>query len=239
MTVPHPPIVSRHDWLRQRTALLAEEKALTREGDRVNQARRRLPMVKLEKSYLFEGPAGKTRLVDLFAGCRQLIVYHFMFDPAWEKGCPGCTRYVNGLGDLSLLQERDTAFALISRASLAKLEAYRAQKGWTLPWLSSFGGDFNYDFHVSNDETVAPLEYNYRSKAEMAARDGRTPTGGEAHGLSVFFRLEDNVFHSYSAYARGTESRTDGYALLDLTPYGRQEDFEISPQGWPQRPTYG
>jgi predicted dithiol-disulfide oxidoreductase (DUF899 family) len=239
MTVPHPPIVSRHDWLRQRTALLAEEKALTREGDRVNQARRRLPMVKLEKSYLFEGPAGKTRLVDLFAGRRQLIVYHFMFDPAWEKGCPGCTRYVNALGDLSLLGERDTAFSLISRAPLAKLEAYRVQKGWTLPWLSSFGGDFNYDFHVSNDETVAPLEYNYRSKAEMAARDGRTPSGGEAHGLSVFFRLEDDVFHSYSAYARGTESRTDGYALLDLTPYGRQEDFELSPQGWPQRPTYG
>jgi predicted dithiol-disulfide oxidoreductase (DUF899 family) len=239
MTVPHPPIVSRHDWLRQRKALLAEEKALTKDGDRINAERRRLPMVKLENTYVFDGPAGKTRLADLFAGRRQLIVYHFMFDPTWEKGCPGCTRYVNALGDLSLLAERDTSFALISRAPLSKLEAYRVQKGWTLAWVSSFGSDFNYDFHVSNDETVAPFEYNYRNKAEMEAREGRAPTGGEAHGLSVFFRLEDDVFHTYSAYARGTESRDDGYALLDLTPYGRQEDFETSPRGWPQRPTYG
>ena len=239
MTVPHPPIVSRHDWLHQRKALLAEEKALTKDGDRINAERRRLPMVKLENTYVFDGPAGKTRLADLFGGRRQLIVYHFMFDPTWEKGCPGCTRYVNALGDLALLAERDTSFALVSRAPLSKLEAYRAQKGWTLAWVSSFGSDFNYDFHVSNDETVAPFEYNYRNKAEMEAREGRVPSGGEAHGLSVFFRLEDDVFHTYSAYARGTELRTDGYALLDLTPYGRQEDFETSPRGWPQRPTYG
>ena len=146
---------------------------------------------------------------------------------------------MNALGDLALLAERDTSFALVSRAPLSKLEAYRAQKGWTLAWVSSFGSDFNYDFHVSNDETVAPFEYNYRNKAEMEAREGRVPSGGEAHGLSVFFRLEDDVFHTYSAYARGTELRTDGYALLDLTPYGRQEDFETSPRGWPQRPTYG
>jgi len=239
MTIPHPPIVSRQDWLRQRKALLGQEKALTKDLDRINAERRRLPMVKLEKAYVFDGPTGKMGLADLFAGRRQLIVYHFMFDPAWEKGCPGCTGYVNALGDLALLGERDTRLVLVSRAPLPNLEAYRAQKGWTLPWVSSFGGDFNYDFHVSNDETVAPFEYNYRNKAETAAAQGRAPTAGEAHGLSVFFRLDDQVFHTYSAYARGTESRTDGYALLDLTPYGRQEDFETSPRGWPQRPTYG
>src|SRR5262245_47953969 len=160
MTIPHPPIVSRQDWLRQRKGLLAEEKALTKDCDRLNAQRRRLPMVKLEKSYSFDGPAGKTRFADLFADRHQLIVYHFMFDPAWEKGCPGCTRYVNALGDLSLLAERDTSFALISRAPLPKLAAYKAQKGWTLPWVSSFDSDFNYDSNVSNDETVAPFVHN-------------------------------------------------------------------------------
>ena len=239
MTVPHPPIVSREQWLAQRKKLLAHEKELTKQRDRTNAERRRLPMVTIEKHYVFDSPKGTTGLGDLFAGRRQLIVYHFMFDPAWEKGCPGCTRYVNALGDLSMLSERDTSFVLVSRAPLAKLEAYKAQKGWRLPWVSAFGSDFNYDFHVTNDEKVAPLQYNYRNKAEMEARKGPNPMVGEEHGLSVFFKIGDQVFHTYSAYARGTESLTDAYALLDLTPYGRQEDFEDSPQGWPQRPTYG
>jgi len=239
MTIPHPPIVSREQWLAQRKKLLAHEKDLTRQRDRTNAERRRLPMVKIAKPYVFDSPKGKCGLADLFAGRRQLIVYHFMFDPAWEKGCPGCTRYVNALGDLSMLSERDTSFALVSRAPLAKLEAYKAQKDWRLPWVSSSGSDFNYDFHVTNDEKVAPLEYNYRNKAEMEARKGPNAMVGEEHGLSVFFQISDEVFHTYSAYARGTESLTDAYALLDLTPYGRQEDFEASPQGWPQRPTYG
>ncbi len=239
MTVPHPPIVSREQWLAERKTLLAHEKELTRQRDRTNAERRRLAMVKIEKTYLFEGPKGKTSLADLFAGRRQLIVYHFMFDPAWEEGCPGCTSYVNALGDLSRLGQRDTSFVLISRAPLSKLEAYRAQKGWTLPWVSSFGSDFNYDFQVSHDEAVAPLEYNYQNKAEMEAKQGPIRKLGEGHGLSVFFQLKDALFHTYSAYARGTESLTDAYGLLDLTPYGRQEDFEASPPGWPQRPTYG
>jgi predicted dithiol-disulfide oxidoreductase (DUF899 family) len=131
--------------------------------------RRRLPMVKIEKDYVFDGPNGKQNLKAIFDGRRQLIVYHFMFDPAWEKGCPGCTSYVNAIGDLSMLDARDAIFVLISRAPLPKLEAYKAQKGWSLPWFSSFGTEFNYDFHVTNDEKVAPIEYNYRNKAELEA----------------------------------------------------------------------
>ncbi len=238
-TIPHPEIVTQEEWLRERKKLLTQEKELTKHGDRVSAERRRLPMMKLEKNYVFDGPHGKKSLADLFDGRRQLIVYHFMFDPKWEKGCVGCTGYVNALGDLSLLNERDTTFVLISRAPLAKLEAYKAQKGWRLPWFSSFGNDFNYDFHVTLDEKVAPVEYNYRSRAELEARNGPNSTEGEGHGLSVFFRMEPDVFHTYSAYARGVESVTDAYSLLDRTPYGRQEDFEDSPAGWPQRATYG
>ena len=212
--VPSPKVVTTSEWSTQRQALLEQEKELTRQLDRVNAARRRLPMVKVEKTYTFEGPNGQVTLLDLFEGRRQLIVYHFMFDPAWEKGCPGCTGLVDALGDLSMLAQRDTSYTLISRAPLAKLEAFRKAKGWNRPWYSSFGSDFNRDFHVTVDK-------------------------GEAHGLSVFFRLDNDVFHTYSTYQRGTESLTDSYALLDRTPYGRQEDFEDSPPGWPQKPTYG
>jgi predicted dithiol-disulfide oxidoreductase (DUF899 family) len=214
--------------------LVAHEKELTKHRDRVNAERRRLPMVKIEKHDVFDGPNGKQSLKALFDGRRQLVVYHFMFDPAWEKGCPGCTSYASSLGDLSKLYDRDTTFALISRAPLAKLEAYKAQKGWKVPWFSSVDSDFNYDFHVTLDRNVAPLEFNYRDQAQMAAKKE-----GEEHGLSVFFRLDDDVFHTYSTYARGNESLTDSYTLLDTTPYGRQEDFEDSPPGWPQKPTYG
>jgi predicted dithiol-disulfide oxidoreductase (DUF899 family) len=238
-TVPHPPIVSRDQWLDERKKLLVREKELTKHRDRINAERRRLPMVKIEKDYLFDGPKGKQSLKALFEGRRQLVVYHFMFDPAWDKGCTGCTSYLNALGDLSMLNDRDTTFVLVSRAPLPKLEAYRAQKGWSVPWFSSFGSDFNYDFHVTNDEKVASVEYNYRDKAEMEARKAPNAAVGEEHGLSVFFRLDDEVFHTYSVYARGTESLADAYNLLDMTPYGRQQDFEDSPPGWPQKPTYG
>ncbi|EPC03079.1 hypothetical protein L861_22480 [Litchfieldella anticariensis FP35 = DSM 16096] len=236
----HPEIVSRDTWLEARKQLLTKEKALTHQMDAVSAERRRLPMVRIEKDYVFDGPNGKARLLDLFEGRRQLIVYHFMFDPEWDKGCSGCTGFVNALGDLSLLHDRDTSFALVSRAPLAKLETYKAQQGWRWPWVSSHGSDFNYDFHVTLDETVASPEYNYRNKAELEQRMGEPHfMSGECHGLSVFFRLGDEIFHSYSTYARGCESLTDAYALLDRTPYGRQEDFEDSPPGWPQKPTYG
>ena len=238
--IPHPRVASQEQWLAERTKLLADEKELTKHYDRVNAERRRLPMVKIEKNYFFEGPNGKPSLKDLFEGRRQLIVYHFMFDLTWDKGCSGCTGFVDALGDLSLLNKRDTTFVVISRAPLAKLNAYKAQKGWGIAWFSSFGSDFNYDFHVTLDPKVAPVEYNYRNKVEMEAAVGHSvQMEGEEHGLSVFFRLEDEMFHSYSAYARGNESLTDSYRLLDMTPYGRQQDFEDSPPGWPQMPTYG
>lgn len=239
-TIPHPPIASHAQWLAERKKLLAHEKELTRQYDRVNAERRRLPMVKLEKDYTFEGPGGKRSLKDLFDGQRQLIVYHFMFDPAWEKGCPGCTGFVNALGDLSMLKDRDTTFVLISRAPLAKLEKYKTEMKWNRPWFSSFGSDFNYDFHVTLDPKIAPQEYNYRSKPEMEKAVGHpVQMEGESHGLSVFFSIDDDLFHTYSTYARGTESLTDSYRLLDVTPYARQQDFEESPEGWPQKPTYG
>jgi predicted dithiol-disulfide oxidoreductase (DUF899 family) len=213
--IAHPKIVLRDEWLAARKSHLAHEKDVTKELDRLRAERRRLPMVKLLKHYVFDGAEGKRNLLDLFAGRRQLIVYHFMFDPAWEKGCGGCTGYVDALGDLTMLNERDTTFVVISRAQLAKLETYKAVRGWSIAWYSSFGSEFNYDFHVT-DATV-----------------------GEKHGLSVFFRLGNEIFHTYSAYARGTENLTNAYSLLDTTPYGRQQDFEDSPAGWPQKPTYG
>ena len=210
----HPPIASRAEWLVARETLLAHEKELTKQQDRVSAERRRLPMVKVEKTYTFNGSAGTRSLYDLFNGQTQLIVYHFMFDPAWEDGCMGCTGFVNDLGDLSELQVRNTEFVIISRAPLEKLLAYQARMGWERPWYSAFDTDFNQDFEVTVD-------------------------GGERHGLSVFFRINDDIFHTYSTYKRGCESLSDVYRLLDMTPYGRQEDWEDSPAGFPQRPTYG
>jgi predicted dithiol-disulfide oxidoreductase (DUF899 family) len=227
----HPPIASREKWLAARKKLLHREKKVTREYDRVSAARRRLPMVRVEKKYIFETPQGEQSLRDLFAGRRQLIVYHFMFDPKWTKGCPGCTGFVNALGDLSMLNQRDTTLVLVSRAPLAKLRAYQKKMGWgNRTWVSSGSSDFNYDFHATLDAKVAPKEYNYRPLPGFE---------GEAHALSVFFRVGKDVFHTYSTFARGVESLADAYALLDCTPYGRQEDWEKSPHGWPQKPTYG
>ncbi len=240
--IVHPTIVSRDEWLVARTKHLEHEKELTRHRDRVIAERRRLPMVRIEKDYVFDGPQGKQRLADLFDGRRQLIVYHFMFAPEWDDGCPSCTGFVDALGDLTLLHARDTSFALVSRAPLTKIAPYKARRGWSLPWVSSFGSDFNYDFHVSLDESVIPIEYNYRARAEHEQAGAAIPEGQqpfEGHGLSVFFRVDDDVFHTYSAYARGAEGLTDAYSLLDTTPYGRQEDWEDSPPGWPQKPTYG
>jgi predicted dithiol-disulfide oxidoreductase (DUF899 family) len=238
-SIPHPKIVTQNEWLVARQAHLAREKELTRQFDRLRAERRRLPMVKIEKNYIFDGPNGKRTLRDLFEGRRQLIVYHFMFDPQWEKGCPGCTHHVDALGNLSPLNERNTTFAMVSRAPLSKLDAYKALRGWSFPWYSSFDSDFNYDFHVTLDEGVAPREYNYRSAAELDLKYGGDSFQGEQPGLSVFFRLDDDLFHTYSTYARGTESLSDAYSHLDTTPYGRQEDFEDSPPGWPQKKTYG
>ena len=165
--MPQHEIVSRDAWLAARKELLAHEKALTRQRDAVNAARRRLPMVRVEKDYAFAGPEGRAGLKDLFAGRRQLIVYHFMFDPDWEEGCRACSFLVDNIGHLSHLHARDTTLVLVSRAPFAKIQPFQRRMGWTIPWYSSFGSDFNHDFHVTLDERVTPVEYNYRNKEEL------------------------------------------------------------------------
>ena len=181
-----PAIASRAEWLAARKALLAKEKELTRRRDALNAERRRLPMVRVDKDYVFEGPHGPATLLDLFEGRQQLIVYHFMFDPSWDAGCPSCSFLTDNIGHLAHLHARRTTLALVSRAPLEKIEAYRRRMGWTVPWYSSFGSDFNYDFHVTLDETVAPVEYNYTDKAALLQKGERYFTDGESHGLSVF-----------------------------------------------------
>jgi predicted dithiol-disulfide oxidoreductase (DUF899 family) len=233
-TIAHPPIVSQDEWLEARTALLVQEKELTRQRDAINAARRRLPMVRVEKDYRFSGPNGEVKLFDLFEGRRQLVIYHFMFHPDAEDGCPGCTWFTDSLSDLQSLDKRDAGFALVSRAPYEKLAAYKQRHGWSVPWYSSYGSDFNCDYNVTFDETVAPTMYNYRP-----VNVPREEQPSEGHGLSVFFRLDNDVFHTYSTYARGVEGLNLGTLMLDVTPYGRQEAFEDSPPGWPQRPTYG
>jgi predicted dithiol-disulfide oxidoreductase (DUF899 family) len=225
----HNPIVSRDEWLIARKQFLAKEKELTRHRDALNAERRRLPMVKIDKGYVFEGPGGKVRLLDLFEGRRQLIVYHFMFDPSWDEGCPNCSFLVDNIGHLAHLHARSTSLALVSRAPLATIAPFKKRMGRTVPWYSSFGSDFNYDFHVTLDEAVAPVQYNYRDKAELVQKGETYFTQGEAHGLSVFLRAGDRIFHTYSTYARGTDLLVGTYNYLDLTPLGRQEDWEEPP----------
>jgi predicted dithiol-disulfide oxidoreductase (DUF899 family) len=228
-----PDVVSRDEWLAARKELLAKKKAFTHQRDALNAERRMLPVVRIDKEYVFEGPDGKATLLDLFDGRHQLLVSHFMFDPAWDEGCSSCSAGADEVSDglLTHLHARDTSLVYASRAPLEKIEAYKARKGWRFPWYSSYGTDFNYDFHVTLDESVAPVEYNYRTKAEYEA-DG-SPTGeepSEGPGLSCFLRDGDSVFHTYSTYARGLEQLGGSYYFLDLTALGRQEDWE-EPKG--------
>jgi predicted dithiol-disulfide oxidoreductase (DUF899 family) len=224
-----PEIASREEWLVARRALLEEEKRLTHARDECSAQRRRLPMVHIDKPYRFAGPNGPATLLDLFEGRRQLIVDHFMFDPEWEDGCSSCTGRVEQYGSLEYLHAKQTTMAVVSRTPLEKIERFKARKGWTFPWYSSFGSDFNYDFHVSLDETVAPVEYNYRSAAEWAAH-GLDDLRGELHGTSVFLRDSERVFHTYSTYGRGTEQVGGTHYYLDMTALGRQESWE-EPKG--------
>ena len=221
-SVTLPKTVSRSDWLALRKKLLEKEKRLMRERDTLAEERRQLPMVWIEKDYVFDGPEGKVKLIDLFDGRRQLIVYHFMFDPAWEKACPGCTGFVINIPDVSELHKRDTSLAVIARAPQPKLGDCRTAMGWDIPLYSSFGSDFNYDFHVTSDEKVAPAEYNYRSRAEHLKNGEAWFADGEHHGVSVFLRDAGQVFHTYSTYARGVEPLVPVLHYLDLTPLGRQ-----------------
>jgi predicted dithiol-disulfide oxidoreductase (DUF899 family) len=220
-----PRIATRDEWLAARTELLAEEKELTRRRDALNTRRRELPMVEIDKEYVFEGPGGEARLADLFDGRRQLIVYHFMFDPEWEDGCPSCTAGTDELspGFFEHLHTRDTSYALVSRAPLAKLERWKEKRGWDIPWYSSLGSDFNYDFGVTIDESKGVDAYNF----------GPVPEGDQPYempGRSCFLTVDGRVFHTYSQYARGLESTGGSYYFLDLTALGRQEDWE-EPKG--------
>ncbi|MPY93323.1 MAG: DUF899 domain-containing protein [Acidimicrobiia bacterium] len=230
-----PRIASHAEWLAARKALLAKEKGLTRQRDALNTERRNLPMVEVEKDYVFDGPKGEVRLVDMFEGRPQLIIYHFMFDPEWEDGCPSCTAGTDELsaGFLEHLHTRDTSYAMVSRAPLAKLERWKARKGWDLPWYSSFGTDFNYDFGVTIDEKAGAGQYNYRTKAELEAMGSKffdADQPFEMPGRSCFLQVDARVFHTYSQYARGLESTGGSYYFLDLTALGRQEEWE-EPKG--------
>jgi predicted dithiol-disulfide oxidoreductase (DUF899 family) len=224
-----PDVVTRQEWLEARKRLLAREKEETRRRDALNADRRRLPMVRLQKQYLLEGPRGTVPLAALFDDCRQLIIQHVMFDPTWEAACPGCTAGVDEISDglIRHLRSRDTAFALVSRAPLEKLEKYRATRDWTLPWYSSFGTDFNYDFAATLDRARGLMEYNYRPDPDAI---GEVETSAEVPGVSCFLRDGAEVFHTYSTWARGTDVLGSTYSLLDLTALGRQEDWE-EPKG--------
>ena len=228
-----PDVVSREEWVAARKGLLEKEKRLTRERDALNADRRRLPMVEIDKDYVFRSRGGELRLADLFEGRSQLVVYHFMWLYDKDIGCPSCSGFADQIGHLSHLNVRDTTFACVSNAAVEKIEAFKARMGWSFPWYSSLGSDFNYDFHVTFDESRVPFEYNYRSKAEIEALGfpvGEWEQPFDLHGLSVFLRDGDRVFHTYSTYARGTDPLGFTSSFLDLTPLGRQEEWE-EPKG--------
>ena len=220
-------IVTREEWTAARKALLAKEKAFTRERDALSAERRELPMVKVDKRYVFEESGGKRALTDLFGGKRQLLIYHFMFDPSWDEGCRGCSLVADHFENAVVhIAARGTAFAAISRAPVAKIEAFKKRMGWTFRWLSSAGTDFNYDFKVSfrpEDGQAKVVEYNYEK---------RPFEGFDKPGLSAFLRQGDDIFHTYSTYERGLESLISTYSCLDLTPLGRQEEDLPHPMAW-------
>jgi predicted dithiol-disulfide oxidoreductase (DUF899 family) len=234
-----PDVASREEWLDARKLLLAREKELTRQKDALNADRRRLPMVAVEKAYEFEGPEGTVGLLDLFDGKRQLVIQHFMFDPSWDEGCSSCTAGSDEISEglLRHLRARDTTFAAVARAPYPKILQYKSARGWTFPFFSSFGSAFNYDFHVTIDESTAPMEINFRSRDDLAAPEAVKLHGileqeqpFEIPGLSFFLRDGDAVFHTNSTFARGTETCSDSYGLLDQTALGRQEEWE-EPKG--------
>ena len=224
-------VVSRDQWDEARKALLGKEKAFTRQRDELSAARRALPWVKIEKPYVFDGLRGKVTLADAFDGRGQLVVYHFMFGPDWQAGCPSCSFLADHFdGAIGHLNQRDVTLVVVSRAPLETLEAYRARMGWRFTWMSSLGGDFNRDFHVSfSAEEIASgaVDYNY-------AR-GPFPVE-EAPGLSVFSKnAAGDVCHTYSSYGRGLDALIGAYQWLDLVPKGRDESGLAFPMDWVRR----
>ena len=229
-----PRVVSRAEWDAARRDLLAREKELTRARDRLNADRRRLPMVRVDKPYTFEGPDGTVSLLELFEGRAQLVLHHFMFAPDWDQGCASCSSAADGIGQLRQLHVRNTTLVAVSRAPYPKLAAFRDRMGWTFPWYSSYRSDFNFDFHATLDDRVVPVLLHFHTEAELA-ESGTPWTGGpwtesmrgeELPGISAFLRVGDEVFHTYSTYGRGIEEFHNGYPYLDLTALGRQEAWE-------------
>jgi predicted dithiol-disulfide oxidoreductase (DUF899 family) len=215
----NPKIVSHAEWISLRKQLLLKEKEFTRARDELSRQRRELPWERVEKNYVFEGPDGTQNLADLFAGKSQLIVYHFMFDPAWDAGCKSCSFWADNFNGIDVhLKHRDITFLAVSRPPYNKLDAYRKRMAWSFKWVSSFGSDFNYDFGVSfTPEQLskrAPI-YNYDTSAAF---------GPESVGISVFCKDEKGqVFHTYSCYSRGVDMLNGAYHYIDLTPKGRDE----------------
>jgi predicted dithiol-disulfide oxidoreductase (DUF899 family) len=227
-TIERPKIVSREEWLAARRKLLAKEKQLTHERDAIAAERRQLPWVKVEQDYVFDGPNGKLTLADLFAGKTQLIIYHFMFGPEWSEGCPSCSFNMDHTdGALVHLAQRNVSFAAISRAPYPKIASFKKRMGWRFNWVSSNGNDFNRDYHVAfTQEELAKgdVDYNYGMN--------KFPSE-EAPGISVFYKDEtEDIFHTYSAYARGTENVVNTYNYLDLVPKGRDEDSLPFTMSW-------
>ena len=224
----HNPIVSRDEWLAARKALLAKEKEFTRLRDSLNAERRALPWVKVDKQYMFDTPDGRQSLGDLFAGRSQLVTKHFMFGPDWTDGCVGCSFEMDHVdGALVHLEHHDVSYVVVSRAPLEKLEAFKRRMGWRFRWVSSYGSDFNYDFHVSfSPEQVASGKAYYNYELRDVGID-------ELSGRSVFYRDEaGDIFHTYSSYARGGELFLGSYAVLDITPKGRDETINGNLTDW-------
>lgn len=221
------PVVERTEALASRLDLLAREKAFTRARDDLARARRTLPWVRIDKHYEFDAPSGKKTLADLFAGRSQLIVQHFMFSPDWDEGCVGCSFSADHVdGALPHIQARDASFVAVSRAPLEKIEAFKKRMGWRFDWVSSFGSDFNYDFNVSfrrDDIAAGRAEYNFRPLDFEIE---------ELSGHSVFLKKGDDIFHTYSTYARGDEMLMAAYMYIDLLPKGRDEDGLENPSSW-------
>jgi predicted dithiol-disulfide oxidoreductase (DUF899 family) len=218
-TIPKRKVVSHREWLSARKELLKKEKAATHARDQLALERRKLPWVKVEKNYIFDTPEGKKTLAELFKGRSQLVIYHFMFGPDWQEGCPSCSFLSDHMdGAVPHLAARDTTLTMVSRAPLAKIVPFKKRMGWKFPWVSSYGTDFNRDFHVSftEEEAKGKVDYNYTLQ-EFPSQ--------EAPGLSVFYKDENgDVFHTYSTYGRGLDALVVAYVILDLVPKGRDED---------------
>jgi predicted dithiol-disulfide oxidoreductase (DUF899 family) len=224
-------IVSKNEWIAARKVLLKKEKEFTALRDQLSQQRRDLPWVAVDKEYVFDGPNGKETLPDLFDGRSQLIVYHFMYDPNWDVGCPSCSFWADNFNDIIVhLNQRDVTLIAISKAPYSKIDAYKKRMGWDFKWVSSYDTDFNFDYHVSfTQEELAKKKAFYN----FISQDPRT---SEREGISVFYKdLSDKIFYTYSAYARGIDILNNTYNYLDLVPKGRDEDGYDFPMAWVRR----